>query len=83
MDNHPGWQFYSKRRGWKWEVWYCRKDRAADPHNGATEWKASSLRFWRIINAERLAHDLTRHYYNGLEVGRLRYSSTARINLKD
>lgn len=67
--NRDGWVYFPKRAGWKWEVWYRRQDGEHDPHNGATEWKASSLRFWRELNATRLADDITRHYHNGLHIG--------------
>lgn len=76
--NRDGWVYFPKRAGWRWEVWYRRHDGAHDPHNGATEWKASSLRFWRELNAVRLADDITRHYHNGLHIGDSRNAAASK-----
>nr|WP_278422961.1 hypothetical protein [Brucella anthropi]DAM62862.1 MAG TPA: hypothetical protein [Caudoviricetes sp.] len=81
--NRDGWLYFPKRAGRRWEVWYRRLDGEHDPHNGATEWKASSLRFWRKLNAERLADDITRHYHNGLQIARARNAPPHLDNTKD
>ncbi|NUU41400.1 hypothetical protein [Tardiphaga robiniae] len=51
----PGRYYFAKRVGWHWEVWHRRIDESADPASGATEWRTSYVKFWRWINAERVA----------------------------
>jgi hypothetical protein len=59
--------FFSKRIGWRWQVWFYIEDQhgliQSDPHNGAQEWMASTLWFWRRLNCERMVTDLM-HAYN-------------------
>jgi len=51
--------YYPKRIGWRWQVWFAYQDGAADPSSGATEWQACSVRYWRRINAERAANSMS------------------------
>lgn len=44
---------------WRWEVWWNYEDGHADEHSGAHQWRAAwGFRFWRWLNAARLAQDL-------------------------
>jgi hypothetical protein len=58
--------YYEKRAGWRWEVWYAYQDGQADPHSGATEWKASSVKYWRWINAARAANSMWTAFNDGV-----------------
>jgi hypothetical protein len=57
--------YFEKRVGLRWEVWYSRADGSADPANGATEWQASSIRYWRWISAARTSLALLRAHSDG------------------
>lgn len=58
-------RYFLKRVLWHWEVWYAYQDGRVDPASGASEWFASTGRFLRRINAERVRADLWRHYNDG------------------
>lgn len=56
----PMLRYYAKREGFlRWGVWYSYADDISDPYSGASEWRAVwGVRFWRWINAARIAQDL-------------------------
>jgi hypothetical protein len=70
----PGRCYYEKRVRWHWEVWFCRSDSSADPASGATEWRATSVRFWRWINAARTANDMWHAFNDGVWVADVRHA---------
>jgi len=69
----PGRCYYEKRVGWHWEVWFCRSDSSADPASGATEWKASAVKYWRWINAARAANDAWCAFNDGVWIANCRH----------
>lgn len=68
----PGRCYYEKRVGWHWEVWFCHSDNSPDPHSGATEWKASAVKYWRWINAARAANDAWSAFNDGVWIANCR-----------
>ncbi len=64
--------YFEVRSGWRWEVWFSYQDGSADP-NGATRWKATTVRYWRWINAARGANSLWHAFNAGVwcESGRM------------
>lgn len=64
--------YFVARKGLRWEVRFSYRDGSADPGSGATSWAASSVLYWRNINAERAATDLMIAFIMGecLEVSR-------------
>lgn len=70
----PGRCYYEKRVGWHWEVWFCRSDSSADPASGATEWKASAVKYWRWINAARAANDAWCAFNDGIWIANCRHT---------
>jgi hypothetical protein len=67
-------EYFAKRVGWhRWEVWFRGEP---DPYNGATEWRAVwGVKFWRRLNALRVAQDLQCAYRDGLWVSGARDAS--------
>lgn len=65
MNNLSGMHFYAKRAGWRWQVWKAYQDGKADA-NGATEWLACSVRYWRWLNAERAALAMLTAFNDGV-----------------
>ncbi|WP_126010161.1 hypothetical protein [Georhizobium profundi] len=49
-----GRDYFVKRVGWRWQVWFRHVDGTGDD-NGAKEWLACAVLYWRRINAERAA----------------------------
>jgi len=74
----PGRCYYEKRVGWRWEIWFCHSDESPDPANGATEWRASSARFWRWISAARLASEMWGSFNDGVYIANCRHYSALR-----
>lgn len=58
--------YYEKRVGWHWEVWFAYQDESVDPHSRANEWKASSVKYWRWINAARSANAMWKAFNDGI-----------------
>lgn len=58
--------YYAKHIGLRWQVWYAYQDGEADPSSGATEWLACPSKFWRWINAERVAQETWRAFNGGV-----------------
>lgn len=65
--------YYEKRVGWHWEVWFCHSDSSPDPNSGATEWKASAVKYWRWINAARAANDAWCAFNDGVWIANCRH----------
>ena len=57
--------YFEVRKGLRWEVWFSYQDGAADP-NGSTQWKATTVRYWRWISAARAANDLWASFNAGV-----------------
>jgi hypothetical protein len=83
----PGRCYYAKRVGWRWQVWFCRSDESADPASGATEWMATSTRFWRWITAARIANEMWSAFNDGVWIADCRHAdaacSAARARMKE
>ncbi len=67
-----GRMYFERRNGFRWEVWFTYRDGTSDP-NGASEWRATSVRYWRWISAARAASDLWASFNAGVwcESGRM------------
>ncbi len=70
--NTSGHIYFVKPIGWGYEVWFRYTDGQPDPYSHATEWFASTIKFWRREPAERLVLDLSRNFNNGIYVGQAR-----------
>lgn len=57
--------YFVRRVRRRWEVWFSHQDGSSD-RNGSFRWKASSVRYWRRINAERAANDLWAAFNDGV-----------------
>lgn len=68
----PGRCYYEKRVGLHWEVWYCRDDSSVDLASGAREWRASSVKYWRWINAARTASEMWGAFNDGVWIANCR-----------
>ena len=66
--NLSGMIYFSRRVGWRWQVWCAHQDGGPDPANGATQWQASSVLFWRKLNADRVAIDMWSTFNSGVFV---------------
>jgi hypothetical protein len=53
-------------------VWFCHSNNSPDPHSGATEWKASAVKYWRWINAARAANDAWSAFNDGVWIANCR-----------
>lgn len=76
----PGRCYYEKRVGGRWEVWFCHSDSSPDPASGATEWKASSNRFWRWITAARIANEMWCAFNDGVWIATCRHIDAENAN---
>lgn len=77
--------YYPVRRGLRWKVWFSYQDGSSDPASGASEWQASSVRYWRHINALRVANDMWHAFNAGgwCESGRMSCDLLGRAALTD
>lgn len=59
--------YFTKRAGWRWEVWFRYDDSRDNPRTGAREWRAvHGVRFWSKLTAERVGLALAIAHADGL-----------------
>ena len=57
--------FFEKRVGLRWQVWFEHRDGTVEP-NGASQWLACPVLYWRRLSAMRAANSMWAAYNAGV-----------------